>query len=145
MKQICILLLLVISTPVFAQQYGAPVTKDQAIDAAKLTELQTNNVESIKVIGTVKEVCQVKGCWMTMDLGNQQSMRITFKDYGFFVPPESSGKTAVLEGQLKTETIDIATLQHFAKDAGKSEQEIASISQPKVELTFVADGVLLLD
>ena len=144
MKHICIVLLLVISTPVFAQQYGAPVTKDQAIEAAKITELQANHTESIKVIGTVKEVCQVKGCWMTMDMGNQLSMRITFKDYGFFVPPESSGKTAVLEGQLKTETIDIATLQHFAKDAGKSDEEIAAISEPKVEFVFVASGVLLL-
>jgi hypothetical protein len=144
MKHICIVLLLVISTPVFAQQYGAPVTKDQAIEAAKITKLQANHTESIKVIGTVKEVCQVKGCWMTMDMGNQLSMRITFKDYGFFVPPESSGKTAVLEGQLKTETIDIATLQHFAKDAGKSDEEIAAISEPKVEFVFVASGVLLL-
>mgnify|MGYP001817549524 CR=1 FL=1 len=143
MKHICIVLLLVISTPVFAQQYGAPVTKDQAIEAAKITELQANHTESIKVIGTVNEVCQVKGCWMTMDVGNQLSMRITFKDYGFFVPPESSGKTAVLEGQLKTEIIDIATLRHFAKDAGKSDEEIAAITQPKTELIFVADGVLL--
>ena len=142
----CYLFIFLLSNSLFAQQFGSSVTAEGALDAsnidAKMTDPSTKNV---KVMGTIQEVCQVKGCWMTMDVGNQQSMRITFKDYGFFVPPESSGRTAILQGQLKTETIDVPTLRHFAKDAGKSEQEIAAISQPKVELTFVADGVLLLE
>ncbi len=128
-----------------AQQFGTPITEEQALEAVDVTpEMAEKANENIKLKGTVQEVCRVKGCWMTMALGNGQNMRVTFKDYGFFVPTDSHGKTAVVAGELKTETISIATLKHLAEDAGKSEQEIAAINEPKTELVFVADGVLLL-
>ena len=141
-----ILLFSFCSISLFAQQYGSPVIADKTIDATNINaEMANEDADIIKVKGTVQEVCQVKGCWLTMDLGGDQSMRVTFKDYGFFVPTDCSGKTAVIEGQLTKETISVATLKHFAKDAGKSEKEIASITEPLQELVFVADGVLLLD
>jgi hypothetical protein len=126
------------------QQFGAPVNDGDAVEASQIDI--DGDLETItKVKGTVQEVCKVKGCWMTMDLGNDRSMRITFRDYGFFVPTNSSGRTAILEGELKTEIIDVPTLKHFAKDAGQAPEEIEAIDQPVTELVFVADGVLLLD
>lgn len=126
------------------QQFGAPVNAGDAVEASQIDI--DGDLETItKVKGTVQEVCKVKGCWMTMDLGNDRSMRITFRDYGFFVPSNSSGKTAVLEGELRTEIIDVPTLKHFAKDAGQAPEDIEAIDQPVTELVFVADGVLLLD
>ncbi len=38
----------------------------------------------------------------------------------------------------------LSNLQHYAKDAGKSEEEIKKIKEPKKELQFVAKGVLVL-
>jgi hypothetical protein len=40
-------------------------------------------------------------------------------------------------------TTSVAELQHYAEDAGKSKEEIAKITEPKLELTFVADGVIV--
>ena len=34
-------------------------------------------------------------------------------------------------------------LKHYAQDAGKSKEEIAKITEPKDELTFIADGVIV--
>lgn len=145
MKLLITPLFLCLTLIVNAQQFGAPVTEDQALDATKIEASMANQTATaLKIKGKIKEVCQVKGCWMTMDLGNERSMRISFKDYGFFVPIDCSGKSAVIQGQLTKETISIADLKHYAKDAGKSEQEIAAITQPETELVFVADGVLLL-
>jgi hypothetical protein len=128
-----------------AQQYGVQITPENAVDAMEINaKLVGQDAQMVKVKGIIQEVCQVKGCWITMDLGNEASMRVTFKDYGFFVPTDCSGKTAILQGQLTTETLDVATLQHLARDAGKSEAEIASINEPLQELVLVADGVLLL-
>ena len=80
---------------------------------------------------------------MTMDLPNGESMRITFKDYGFFVPTNSQGFPIVLEGvAILTET-DVATLQHFAEDQGKTAEEVAAITEPKREITFEATGVVI--
>ena len=140
-----IFLFSICSISLSAQHYGLQITADNAVDATEVNaELSGPDAQMVKVKGVIQEVCQVKGCWLTMDLGNDTSMRVTFKDYGFFVPTDCSGKTAILQGQLTTETLDVATLQHLARDAGKSEAEIASITEPLQELVLVADGVLLL-
>jgi hypothetical protein len=72
-----------------------------------------------------------------------QTMRVSFKDYGFFVPKDIAGKTVVIDGEAKMKTTSVAELQHYAEDAGKSKAEIAKITEPKHELTFVADGVIV--
>ena len=56
-------------------------------------------IEKIKVNGEVASVCKKKGCWMKMDMGEGNNMRITFKDYGFFVPLDCDGKVATIEGK----------------------------------------------
>lgn len=95
--------------------------------------------------GTVKDVCKAKGCWMTIDLGNEESMRVTFKDYGFFVPKDISGKEVIFTGQVKYTETDVETLRHYAKDGGKSEEEVLAITEPEQSYNFVATGVKLVD
>ena len=82
---------------------------------------------------------------MTMDIGSGESMRITFKDYEFFVPKASAGYKAVIEGKLTKEMVDVETLQHYAEDAGKSEEEIAKITEPEEKLSFEAVGVIITE
>ncbi|MGL4632326.1 MAG: DUF4920 domain-containing protein [Leadbetterella sp.] len=102
-----------------------------------------NLPESIKVSGEVESVCQMSGCWMKLKMADGSSMRVSFRDYGFFVPKDIAGKTVIIEGTPKVKTTSVKELQHYAEDAGKSKEEIASIIEPKTELTFVADGVLI--
>ena len=124
--------------------FGEPIDKKGAVSAKKLAQ-KMDKAESlnIKVKGTITEVCQAKGCWMTIDLGDDELMRVKFKDYGFFVPKDAAGKTAVIQGVAKNEIIGVDELRHLAKDAGKSEKEIIAIDKPKEELTFVAEGVII--
>jgi hypothetical protein len=81
---------------------------------------------------------------MMVDLGNDQEMRVSFKDYSFFVPLESSGRKVIMEGIARYEVTSIEDLKHFAEDAGKSQAEIDSITEPDKELVFEASGVILL-
>ena len=124
--------------------FGEPIDKKGAVSAKKLAQ-KMDNAESlnIKVKGTITEVCQAKGCWMTIDLGDDELMRVKFKDYGFFVPKDAAGKTAIFQGVAKNEMVRVDELKHLAKDAGKSEKEIIAIDKPKEELTFVAEGVII--
>ena len=46
-------------------------------------------------------------------------MRVTFKDYGFFVPKKSAGYIAIVQGEVRKEWVDVETLRHYAEDAGK--------------------------
>lgn len=78
-----------------------------------------------------------------MDLPNGESMRVTFKDYGFFVPKNAHGYPVVLEGEAVKVVTDVASLRHYAQDGGASAEEIENITEPKEEYTFVATGVLI--
>jgi hypothetical protein len=124
--------------------FGEEITLDDAIAASELpAALEGKDSLNVKVEGTINACCQTKGCWMDVDLGNGESMVVKFKDYGFFVPKNSSGSTAVLEGVAKVETQTVDWLKHKAEDAGKSQEEIDAITEPEVKVSFMADGVII--
>ncbi|MCU0443720.1 MAG: DUF4920 domain-containing protein [Microscillaceae bacterium] len=124
--------------------YGEKITEKGAISAAKLNKEMKNKASmDVKLTGKIEQVCKKKGCWMTFDMGNNQKLMIKFKDYGFFVPKDADGKTAVVEGTVKKEVIDVATLRHYAEDAGKTKEEIEKITEPEEKFTFEAKGVII--
>lgn len=123
--------------------FGEKVNKKNAIPVTELSKMDGEATKTVKVEGEVADVCQMKGCWMTVKLDNGETMRVTFKDYGFFVPKDIAGKKVIFEGEAVVKTTPVDELQHYAKDAGKSAAEIAAIKEAKTELTFVADGVLV--
>lgn len=124
------------------QSFGAKIDDAQAQPVASLTTQASDSVYT-KVRGTIVDVCQAKGCWMKLDLGNNKTMQVTFKDYGFFVPKDSKGKEVVIEGIAMRKVTPVEELKHYAEDAGKSAEEVAAITEPMQELAFEAVGVLL--
>lgn len=124
--------------------YGAGTTADGSVNINDLEKISKNNKFEGKITGKVKEVCQEKGCWMKVEKGNGEEMMVKFKDYGFFMPKNIVGKEVVLDGELIVKEVSVKQLQHYAKDAGKSEEEIKKITKPKKEQQFVAKGVLVL-
>lgn len=123
---------------------GAELTEDGALTSADfLNELKGKDSVEVKLSAKINAVCQAKGCWMRLDLGNDQELMVKFKDYEFFVPKDASGKTAIVQGWAKVDTISVAELKHYAEDDGQSKEEIDAIKEPKAELTFVANGVMI--
>lgn len=101
-------------------------------------------LNNIQMHGMIEETCEVKGCWMTLKTNGKETVRVTFKDYAFFVPKEGmEGKRVIVKGNLKKVTTDVKTLKHYAEDAGKSKVAIASIIKPKEEYNFEATGVII--
>lgn len=113
--------------------------------ASLVSNMGSNDSVMAVVEAKVTEVCQAKGCWMKVDLPNGESMRVTFKDYGFFMPKDLAGKKVKMSGVAKIEETDVETLKHFAEDGGKSEEEIAQITEPRMDYKFVASGVRLME
>jgi hypothetical protein len=70
-------------------------------------------------------------------------MMVRFKDYGFFVPKDCNGKTAIMNGVAYKEVVSVDMLRHYAEDAGKSKEEIMKITTPETRLSFEADGVMI--
>lgn len=128
------------------KHFGAIITADNAITYdSMMVQMGASDSLVTKVSGKVKEVCQKKGCWMTIvsDDPNKPEMRVTFKDYAFFMPKDLSGKTVVVDGYAYVETTPVDVLRHYAEDAGKSKEEIEAITEPKREVSFEATGVLI--
>jgi hypothetical protein len=126
------------------QTYGTVITPEGAVPVTALNAaLGTRDSAQVKLVGKASAVCQAKGCWMTLRTADGKQMRVRFKDYAFFVPKDLSGHDVVVSGWAYRETVSVADQQHYLRDAGKPEKEIAAISQPKQELNFLADGVLV--
>lgn len=117
------------------------LTSDEMMD--KFKSLKEGDTLEVKFKSVINEVCQKKGCWMTLDLADEKEAFVKFKDYGFFVPKNAQEKEVVVNGIafISIESVDV--LKHYAKDAGKSQAAIDSIVKPKVTYSFMADGVLI--
>lgn len=129
------------------KSYGEKITADGAmsIEAFAKAISVTDSLEA-KVECEIITSCTVKGCWMDVKMPDGGVMKVKFYDYGFFVPKKGlEGKHAVLKGHATRETLDVATLRHYAQDAGKSKEEVEKITEPKYVLSFLADGVLITD
>lgn len=125
--------------------FGEKISPKKAMKFKKLHKKmqKTDGMNDVKVRGTVTSVCQAKGCWMTI-AEDDKEMFVKFKDYGFFMPKDIDGREVIMEGTAYREVVSVDELRHLAEDAGKSEEEIAKITEPKEELQFLAHGVILV-
>lgn len=160
MKKLAVILSFIFATGAMAQKtdgppagmalvgdsYGAQVSakaEKTAISPAELDQklAQSAKVENVAVKGKVLEVCENKGCWMTIQTDNNERFFVKMKDYGFFVPTALVGKNIVLEGNAETKTISVEEQRHYAQDAKKPTTEIEAITKPKEEIRFMASGI----
>lgn len=134
-----------VATDGSASFHGFRIEEGGAIPVVQLKDhVMQNGPAELKIEGDVEAVCQAKGCWMTMKLDEEETMRVTFKDYGFFVPKDASGKKSVLEGRVFTDTVSVEERRHYAVDGGMSEEEAAqTITEPEISLAFEATGVII--
>ena len=94
------------------------------------------------VKGNISAACQAKGCWMSMDIDGNE-MLVKFKDYGFFVPKNSANHEAIISGWAYLDSLSVFEQIELAKDANVTDDEIAQINTPKLELQFMANGVII--
>jgi hypothetical protein len=130
------------------KHFGATIDAANAIAYDLLIpKMSATDSLSVKVSGKVSEVFQKKGCWMTLvsDQPGQPEMRVTFKDYAFFMPKDLAGKRVVVDGYAYVDETPVDVLRHYAEDAGKSKEEIEKITEPKREVSYEAFGVVVLD
>ncbi|WP_299362613.1 DUF4920 domain-containing protein [Winogradskyella sp.] len=126
--------------------FGMEINDSDALSSERMMVhykgLKAGDTVNAKMKGKIIDVCSKKGCWMKLDMGDNNEVMVKFKDYGFFMPLNAEGEVVVNGKAFVTET-SVDELRHYAEDAGKSEEEIAAITEPKFEYQFLADGVLL--
>ncbi|MFD2891300.1 DUF4920 domain-containing protein [Flavobacterium chuncheonense] len=127
--------------------FGDSISSEGALSSAemmdKFSTLKEGDTIAVKFKSSINDVCQKKGCWMTLSLGEEQQSFVKFKDYAFFVPKNAQEKEAIVNGKAYVSVVSVDELKHYAKDEGKSQEAIDSITAPKVTYAFMADGVLI--
>ena len=145
MKRIYIFFL-IFTVAVNAQKlkFGDDITSEEITINSKIQNLYKSKEKfNISFKARVTDVCQMKGCWMKLDIGNKNEVMVNFKDYAFFVPKDIKGKDVIVSGEAHARIISIDELKHYARDRGDSETIIEAIEKPKEIYSLTAKGVIL--
>lgn len=127
--------------------YGEQISAENSLTALEMEErfkdLKPGDTLEVSFATKVNTVCKNKGCWMTLDLPQDEDVMVKFKDYGFFVPKDIEEKEVVVNGKAYVAEVSVEEQKHYAEDKGQTPEEIAAITSPKRTLSFLADGVLI--
>ena len=127
---------------------AAVVVRGEKLKGLKAVELasllkspQALDGQAIAVEGKVRRACERKGCWMELSTGDKgPGVRVTFKDYGFFVPLDSAGRTAKVEGTVKVATLSEEQAKHYESEGATVPRGADGTTK---EVQLVASGVEL--
>lgn len=101
-----------------AEVFGAPLDENaKPTSLAALLESPADYVDTaVRLDAKIAQVCQKKGCFMIATTGDK-AVRISFKDYSFFVPTDTGGKTVTLTGTFIERQLSEKQAAHFREDA----------------------------
>ncbi|MDQ3651784.1 MAG: DUF4920 domain-containing protein [Acidobacteriota bacterium] len=122
---------------------GAPLGDSAAVELADvLKEPQKFADKMVRVEGIIERVCTNKGCWMELapQASATESVRVTFKDYGFFVPTTSQGMKAQAEGQFAVKVLSKEKADHYEGEGARLKRNQDGTA---TEISFLASGVEL--
>ena len=124
--------------------YGDLINTSEIINISEVkNSISQNGKIETKIQGEILSTCAKKGCWMKLKT-EEDTLMVRFKDYSFFVPKEGvEGRNAIIQGEAYYDTLTVELLQHYAQDAGKSEDEILAITDPEYNFLFEASGVII--
>jgi hypothetical protein len=130
-----------VSRKVFGTPLGAS-PKARLADVLKAPDKFAD--QSVLVEGDVRRACTRRGCWMELSEASDPAApgcRVTFKDYGFFVPTDSAGSKARVEARIESKLLKPELVAHMESEGAKFAEKDADGSAREVRL--VASGVEL--
>ena len=114
------------------RRFGAPVTAKKAVDIAKLSKDPARFAgRRVRLEGTVKEVCQGKGCWVEVEAGGASFLARSL-DESVLLPKDCKGRRVVVQGIVKA-------LPQTIKEEPKEEGHAC----PKPEWVVATQGIEL--
>ena len=118
------------------EDFGASIDGDaKALSLGAVVDDAETYADKTVVIKTrVSKVCQKKGCFFIAQDGDSV-VRVAFKDYGFFVPTDISGKTVTLSGKLVKREVSAEEAEHFSEDAPGADLKAGTVYE------IIADAV----
>jgi Domain of unknown function (DUF4920) len=120
---------------------GDPLPKNQAALPLSAVLSKPEDGKKVLVEGVVRRACSQMGCWMELGPAEGgQGVRVTFKDYGFFVPLDSAGSMARVEGLVQVAELSDERAKHYESEGAIIPR--GADGKPR-EVQMVATGVEL--
>lgn len=111
-----------------AEIFGSSL--DASVPAVSLASIASDGEkyvgQSVRVDARVSQVCQKKGCFFIAREGDS-IVRVSFKDYGFFVPTDISGKRVTFVGEVVSREVSADEAEHLAEDLGSSSETVKPV------------------
>ncbi len=107
-----------------AKKYGQEITSTEKVKVSEILE-NPKNYEGKKVLveGTILNVCAKRGCWIEIASDKEfESIRIKVKDGVIVFPMEAKGKTALVEGEFYSFTVE-TDAECAGEDCGDHKKE----------------------
>lgn len=123
---------------------GAAISPDaKAVPLATVLENpEAYTKTSVVVEGVVTTACERKGCWMQLaTAAGEEGVRVTFKDYAFFVPLDSKGMKARIEGIAEVKKLSKSDADHLSEEGARLQRNEDGTAN---EVSIVASGVELM-
>lgn len=118
-----------LSEPVFAnadsETFGALL--DESVPESTLAQLfdePNKYLETpFRLNTTIAKVCRKKGCFFIAQ-DQELVIRVAFKEYSFFIPTDSHGKSVTLVGHLVQKDMTPQQAEHFESDMGSNKTKL---------------------
>lgn len=127
------------------QSFGKPLGASPRVALADvLSEPAKYHAKKVRVAGHVTRACSRKGCWMELAVNEKKGAprcRVTFENYGFFVPRDSAGSQARLEGTVQVTEVEKDAVQHYESEGATFSRKSKDGTAREVRL--IATGVEL--
>jgi len=117
---------------------GEALPKNRAALPLSAVLSKPEDGKKVLVEGVVRRACSQMGCWMELaPAEGGPGVRVTFKDYGFFVPTDSAGAKARVQGTIQVAQLSVAQAEHLRAEGG------SMTAGAQREVRLVATGVEL--
>lgn len=124
---------------------GAPLSSDaQKVALAEVLAAPGKyKDQNVQVEGVIVRSCKMEGCWLELaPNAKSKSVRVNMKDHSFFVPLDSAGAKAKVEGTVAVKNLSKAQVDHMIEEDG-AKFDNRNADGTVTEISFLATGVEL--
>jgi hypothetical protein len=123
---------------------GAPIGKSKKVSLnTALKDPAKYSGKTVLVEGVVVRSCKMEGCWAEVaENKDSKSVRVKMKGHAFFIPLESAGAKARVEGTIQVKTLSKAMVDHMIEEDG-AKFENRNADGTVTEVSFEATGIEL--
>ena len=123
---------------------GAPIGNSKKVSLnAVLKDLSKYAGKTVRIEGVVVRSCKTEGCWAEVaENSDSKSVRVKMKDHAFFIPLQSAGAKARVEGEFKVKTLTKAMVDHMIEEDG-AKFDNRNADGTVTEVSFEATGIEL--